>query len=109
MRRWRLARNHRYHPEGDRAVRVLEGDHGVGLPLSWTLGEGPNVILLRIVVFWLAGRQNFPSKAAFSLTTGKRGQGVDCRRGLAAAQKSAGRGSLLICVQSGLAWGWRSG
>ncbi len=38
-------------------VILLAIDSGVGLPLPWTMGEGPWVILLSGVIFWLGGRQ----------------------------------------------------
>jgi hypothetical protein len=44
---------------------VLLGiDCVVGMPLSWTLGEGPFVIAFNILVLWLSGRQNFPPDQA---------------------------------------------
>jgi hypothetical protein len=38
-------------------------DWAVGMPLLWTIGEGPWVILLAVVIFWLAGRQRFDHSA----------------------------------------------
>jgi hypothetical protein len=35
---------------------MLAIDWGVGMPLPWTIGEGPWVILLSGVILWLAGR-----------------------------------------------------
>jgi hypothetical protein len=37
---------------------MLVLDAAVGLPLAWTLGEGPFVIALGAVLLWLAGRVN---------------------------------------------------
>ncbi len=34
-------------------------DWAVGMPVLWTIGEGPWVILLSAVILWLAGRQRF--------------------------------------------------
>jgi hypothetical protein len=38
---------------------MLAIDLGVGMPLPWTIGEGPWIILLSGVIFWLAGRARF--------------------------------------------------
>ncbi len=39
---------------------VLGIDWAVGMPCVWTLGEGPYVILLSLLVLWLTGRKSFP-------------------------------------------------
>ena len=38
---------------------MLAVDFGVGMPLPWTIGEGPWIIVLSGVIFWLAGRVRF--------------------------------------------------
>ncbi len=38
---------------------MLAIDWAVGVPVLWTIGEGPWVILLSAVILWLAGRQRF--------------------------------------------------
>ena len=39
---------------------MLGLDWTVGMPLPWTVCEGPFVVLLSAVILWLAGRQQFP-------------------------------------------------
>ncbi len=36
-------------------------DFAVGLPLPWTVGEGPWVMALSMVILWLSGRERFPA------------------------------------------------
>jgi hypothetical protein len=44
---------------------------GVGMPLPWTIGEGPWVIFLGGVIFWLAGRVRFPAMPVQQASVGK--------------------------------------
>jgi hypothetical protein len=43
---------------------MLGIDCAVGMPLPWTLGEGPFVVMLSAVILWLTGRLRFPATAA---------------------------------------------
>jgi peptidoglycan/LPS O-acetylase OafA/YrhL len=45
-------------------VLLLGIDCAVKMPLSWTAGEGPFVIVLGAAILWLSGRRHFPSTAA---------------------------------------------
>ncbi len=36
-------------------------DCAVGMPLPWTLAEGPWVVALSAVILWLTGRRQFPT------------------------------------------------
>ena len=43
---------------------VLLGiDCAVGMPQSWTIGEGPYVVALSAVVMWFSGSRRFPPTA----------------------------------------------
>ena len=42
---------------------MLGIDCAVGMPLSWTVAEGPYVVALSAVVLWLTGRRRFPPTA----------------------------------------------
>jgi len=43
---------------------LLSIDYFVGMPVSWTVEEGPYVIALSAVILWLTGRKRFPTTAA---------------------------------------------
>jgi hypothetical protein len=43
---------------------VLGIDYSVGLPAGWTAQEGPCVIVLGVVFFWLTAQKRFPSSTA---------------------------------------------
>ena len=36
-------------------------DYFVGLPVAWTVQEGPSVVVFGAVILWLTGRKRFPS------------------------------------------------
>jgi hypothetical protein len=42
---------------------MLAIDCGVGMPLPWTVCEGPLVAALSAVILWLTGRKGFPPTA----------------------------------------------
>jgi len=50
---------------------VLGIDWAVGMPLLWTIGEGPCVILLGGVIFWPSGRQPFHAASAHPALSGQ--------------------------------------
>jgi len=39
---------------------MLGIDYAVGMPLPWTVCEGPYVVLLSVVILWLTGAKRFP-------------------------------------------------
>jgi hypothetical protein len=43
---------------------MLGIDYTVGMPVSWTVGEGPFVVALSAVILWMTGRKRFPTTAA---------------------------------------------
>jgi hypothetical protein len=43
---------------------LLGLDCAMGMPLPWTVAEGPYVVALSAVILWLTGRKRFPSTAA---------------------------------------------
>ena len=43
---------------------MLGVDYTVGMPLPWTVAEGPYVAVFSVVILWLTGRQRFPSISA---------------------------------------------
>ena len=43
---------------------VLGIDYSVRMPVGWTVQEGPFVVVLGMVFFWLTGRKRFPSSTA---------------------------------------------
>ena len=43
---------------------VLGIDYSVRMPVAWTVQEGPFVVVLGMVFFWLTGRKRFPSTTA---------------------------------------------
>ena len=43
---------------------VLGIDYSVGMPVGWTLHEGPSVVVLGVVFFWLTGQKRFLSTSA---------------------------------------------
>jgi hypothetical protein len=44
-------------------VLMLGIDYATGMPLLWTVAEGPYVVALSAVILWLTGRKRFPSTA----------------------------------------------
>jgi hypothetical protein len=42
-------------------VLMLGIDHLAGMPLPWTVGEGPFTIVFSVFILWLTGRQGFSS------------------------------------------------
>ena len=42
-------------------VLLLAIDCAVGMPLPWTVAEGPWVVALSAVILWLTGRRRFPA------------------------------------------------
>jgi hypothetical protein len=40
---------------------MLGIDYAVGMPVGWTLHEGPSVIVFGLVFLWLTGPKRFPS------------------------------------------------
>jgi hypothetical protein len=40
---------------------MLAIDGAVGMPLPWTVGEGPFVVALSAVILWLTSRRRFPT------------------------------------------------
>ena len=49
---------------------VLAIDCTLGMPLPWTVGEGPYVVLLSLVILWLTGRERFPALGGHGLSSG---------------------------------------
>jgi len=43
---------------------LLGIDYSVAMPVGWTAQEGPFVIVLGVVFFWLTGQKRFPSSIA---------------------------------------------
>jgi hypothetical protein len=43
---------------------LLGIDYFVGMPVPWTVEEGPYVIALSAVILWLTGRKRFPATVA---------------------------------------------
>jgi len=43
---------------------MLGIDYFVGMPLPWTVGEGPFVIVFSALIFWFIGRKCFPVAGA---------------------------------------------
>ena len=43
---------------------MLGIDYFVGMPVPWTVGEGPSVIVFSAVILWLTGRRRFPALTA---------------------------------------------
>ena len=50
---------------------MLGIDMGVGMPLPWTISEGPWVIVLGGVIFWLVRRVRFPAMPVQQAWTGQ--------------------------------------
>ena len=45
-------------------ARLLAVDCAVGMPLPWTVGEGPFVVVLSALILWLTGRKRFLTTSA---------------------------------------------
>ena len=43
---------------------MLGIDYFVGMPVPWTVAEGPSVVVFSAVILWLTGRKCFPATAA---------------------------------------------
>ncbi len=49
---------------------MLAIDYTAEMPLPWTVGEGPYVVLLSIVILWLTGHERFPAVGRHGLASG---------------------------------------